>query len=433
MISNYYTSCESTLSTNQVSFSSVKQNNTQNMWFTLYDLADRTNCVGRVTHLVDSSLTMLGWVSCTSSSNVLTFTFNNPNPANPSISYRYYRFTPKRIRDVTAGDRQYQLSEFQFFLDSTRKTASSVSVSSGGSNPVSNINDNNLNTYWISTTPWSPITFDMGASPPSVNSYRFAGYRDGTNSYQSSRDPIAWIIEGRDCTTCMWNLLDERSGTEIVPSGTISTPSYTVKFPFRSSQALNPYVLTPQYYYNGNMAGIATTKIRTKYFRYFKFSGLVLRTPGHGYQISEIQLLYQGQLQSLASTSTAKTPDGTLSGQGASEAAVKVVDDNVGSKWYTSTEIATLLIDIGSIKPVDSYRFATGGDIPERDPMEWTLKGSNNDLAYSTSWNDDSVWTLLDASYGQRVDGVPTKRNTFTSVIPFTYNLGSSPLLGWYK
>jgi hypothetical protein len=89
------------------------------------------------------------------------------------------------------------------------------------------------------------------------------------------------------------------------------------------------------------------------------------------------------------------------------EGANKLFDGNPMTKWLDADINRPVVFHFGE-DPVtfDRYQFITGNDVPERDPVTWTLEGSN----------DDANWQLIEL-----VDFVyptPTTRNFSSRTIP---------------
>jgi len=72
----------------------------------------------------------------------------------------------------------------------------------------------------------------------------------------------------------------------------------------------------------------------------------------------------------------------------------KVFDQNIWTRWFDNDKGSTgwIQYDFGSgVRTITRYTVATPGDVPERDPRDWELLGSN----------DGSTWTTLDTQSGQ--------------------------------
>lgn len=140
-------------------------------------------------------------------------------------------------------------------------------------------------------------------------------------------------------------------------------------------------------------------------YRYVRFKTTKLRS---GTAIGTIQLaefeLYSGASKLTGFTATnpgGDTPDG--------EPIEKLIDgivDDPGNKWLDFTN-SPVVFDLGTASPTfDRYAFVTGGDATGRDPIQWTLEGSD----------DGVVWNLI-----EKVDfdyPTPERRLATTRTIP---------------
>jgi hypothetical protein len=105
-------------------------------------------------------------------------------------------------------------------------------------------------------------------------------------------------------------------------------------------------------------------------------------------QVADLVLLYQGATVSWGPSASVTNPDGTTSEE---ETPIEILDYNSGTKWcntiFGTTSFGTASIFIDNVNPLifDSYYYVTGNDDPVRDPVTWTLSGSN----------DNSTWTIL--------------------------------------
>jgi hypothetical protein len=79
---------------------------------------------------------------------------------------------------------------------------------------------------------------------------------------------------------------------------------------------------------------------------------------------------------------TATNPGGNSP---AGEPPANAVDGVLTSKWLDFNK-APLVLDFGAPVEADGYRFGTANDEPARDPISWTLEGSD----------DNETWTLID-------------------------------------
>jgi hypothetical protein len=106
-------------------------------------------------------------------------------------------------------------------------------------------------------------------------------------------------------------------------------------------------------------------------------------------QVADLVLLYQGATVSWDPSATASNPDGTTF---PSETPINILDYNNQTKWcntiFGTTSFGTASIFIDNLNPLtfNSYYYVTANDDPVRDPVSWTLAGSNN----------NSDWIILD-------------------------------------
>jgi len=155
----------------------------------------------------------------------------------------------------------------------------------------------------------------------------------------------------------------------------------------------HPKARTAYRYYRFN-----TTKIRDKTADIAYAEGIV--------QISQFELMYVGGFLSYTGA-TATNPSGD---NPVSEEPDKAIDGSVETKWVDRSIRSTrpLIIDFGTRKVADSFRFATANDVDGRDPVQWTIDGSN----------DNSNWTTL---HTQNTDAsITTSRKTYTQIFKFT-------------
>lgn len=76
------------------------------------------------------------------------------------------------------------------------------------------------------------------------------------------------------------------------------------------------------------------------------------------------------------------------------EALAQVNDGDSGTKWcflHHGKDIVTHLHYTGNLAPLTSYTLTSANDVPERDPSNWTLEGSQ----------DGAKWTIIDTRKNQ--------------------------------
>jgi len=123
-------------------------------------------------------------------------------------------------------------------------------------------------------------------------------------------------------------------------------------------------------------------------YRYFRFTPVTLRGGGNMVQLSEFEMLLDG---TRIAAVNATNPGGT-NGAADGEGALKAIDNDTNTKWLDGNK-QPLILDFGKPAAANGYRFITGNDGPERDPVSWTLEGSN----------DNSTWSIVDQQTAQTV------------------------------
>ena len=108
---------------------------------------------------------------------------------------------------------------------------------------------------------------------------------------------------------------------------------------------------------------------------------------------------------------------GTLSaqyqtGSPAGEEFTNLINNNVRSKYLTFNASAWMQFQTNASYIVRSYTITSANDSPERDPLNWTLQGSNN----------GSSWTTIDTRTNQDFpDRFQTRAFTFNNSTGYTY------------
>jgi len=113
-----------------------------------------------------------------------------------------------------------------------------------------------------------------------------------------------------------------------------------------------------------------------------------------------------------ALTVNIENPGGASAGEGS----LKVVDNDINSKFLINPYQASLYMQLTfpSAQQVASYTLTSGGDAPDRDPKNWKLSGST----------DGSNWVDLDTRTGETFSG----RN-----LTKTYNFKNKVLYKYYR
>ena len=152
-------------------------------------------------------------------------------------------------------------------------------------------------------------------------------------------------------------------------------------------------------------------------FRYYRFTTTKVRDytqdlpawPVGMVQFAELEFLYNRTRVSYAGA-TATNPGGA---NPTGEEPDKGIDNNTATKFldysgnggiYGSTISRKFVIDFGLPKEVDAFRFCTANDVDGRDPVQWTMEGST----------DNITWRNL---HTQATDAsITTSRLTFTQI-----------------
>ena len=100
------------------------------------------------------------------------------------------------------------------------------------------------------------------------------------------------------------------------------------------------------------------------------------------------------------------------SGSPAGEEFTNLINNNVRSKYLTFNASAWMQFQANASYIVRSYSITSANDAPERDPLNWTLQGSNN----------GSSWTTIDTRTSQDFpDRFQTRTFTFNNSTGYTY------------
>ena len=368
--------------------------------------------------------------------------------ASADVTYQYFRYTPTTLRGP--GENSVQISEFRFIDNGTPIGVAGVVVtdpggdSPGGEGPEKLI-DGNTGQKWLNFNKVTPVVFEFTV-PVTIDTYNFATAGDAPE-----RDPLSWKFEG-SANGSSWVLLDVRtnfatttdretyqsgfsldgsgigtftSSLAIVangqptqlswstlnadPGGVSIAPVVGVVANTGSISTVPPasadttYTLTATSF---SGPASATTFVRsvpetTVNYRYVRFTPTKLRSDAtaFGVQLSEFTLL-NGITPIPAAGAT--NPGG-ISGGG--EGPQNAIDGDPNSKWLDSNR-RPLIVDLGSTVPITGYSFVTGNDFSDRDPIQWSLQGSNN----GTSW---AIIEQVDFDFP-----MPDARNTASQAIP---------------
>lgn len=342
-----------------------------------------------------------------------------------------------------------------------------VTITSGTQDPnegegPAKVGDGDINTKWFKGNPLGEaeaLTFDFG-SAVTIDSYNWASAND---SVEYSRNPVSWNFAGSaDGTT--WDLLDARINypiqnqnytyqagftipTELLPAvvlfelyntgleGTAGivangtpiglewdtlyaddvsiSPAPGAVDPFGLDTEITPPAdATTTYTITAGRTGVVDTStasvtIRSvaggeETYRYVRFKATKLRSGlATGLiQLGEFSFANNGSPVTVTAVDSpgGDTPD--------NEGLANLIDgDGVSNKWLDFGN-APVIFDFGAPTTIDAYSFYTANDAPSRDPIQWTLEGSD----------DATEWTLIEnVNFDYPTS---TDRNRFSMDIP---------------
>jgi len=382
------------------------------------------------------------------------------------VTYQYYRFEPTQI---SGGNAETQLAEFSFSLQGADVDRSGVLATCGAQDPNGNEGpmktvDDNPNSKWFKGAPLEPLDFDFG-EPVTIDEYNWTSAND---SVAFSRNPVSWNFYGSsDGST--WELLDARSGYPIadanftvqdgfpipgailplverfglddggeggVPAIVLNGSSVPLAWTtdYSDSVALSPdpgavdvdgaVSVTPadnstvEYTLTAGRSGITETSSSTirlrsvaggsASYRYVRFSPTMLRSDDAviPVQLSEFEF-YDGTTPVPVASVSNVTGTSPLN-----EGPANLIDGAAETKWLNFTHLGSVQFDFGEptveepTPTIDGYAFVTGNDAPGRDPIQWTLEGSD----------DGVTWTVI-----EKVDfdyPTPSARTKPTGTLP---------------
>ena len=126
------------------------------------------------------------------------------------------------------------------------------------------------------------------------------------------------------------------------------------------------------------------------YFKYFKWEITKVSYTGfsgdNGIQASEFKFTNDGIDISMAGITCTTNATDYVGGNSVSN----LIDGNLNTFWYSNIialeESVKVYFEFPTAVQTDGYRWATGTDAPQRDPVSWKVYGSNN----------NSLWVQLD-------------------------------------
>lgn len=140
----------------------------------------------------------------------------------------------------------------------------------------------------------------------------------------------------------------------------------------------------------GTFYGNQTTVTTISGYRYYKWNITAIRTnpsTAGAVQASEFDFLINGTIQAWSGLNATVTTRGD---NPPSETIAKLTDASASTKWLdfsnTGTPITWVKFDFGSgvYKKFTGYKWYTANDEISRDPVSWTIQGSNDDINWIT-------------------------------------------------
>lgn len=127
--------------------------------------------------------------------------------------------------------------------------------------------------------------------------------------------------------------------------------------------------------------------------KYVRFSPSLMRSGStFDYQISDFDLMFNGQRIPYPVGTTASTPNPLFNNF--SEGPTNALDGNVNTKFYSSVSpVSALVIALPEMVFFDAYRWYTANDMSGRDPSNWVVEASV----------DGVNWTVVDSRSNQTV------------------------------
>ena len=327
-----------------------------------------------------------------------TLSYNSPLPN----AYTSYRLTVQTIRSTTSNTTA-QYSEFELLgliakgpLDITTP-GDSITIFGGSSTAgedVTKVIDNNVGTKYLNTT-----AVNTGfVVTPSKGATTVTGLRLFTANDASERDPLTFKLEGSND--------NGTSYTTIVATG-------------NTGLATNPGRLE---------AGDTITFSNNVSYKSYRFTVLSVRNnPSTNLsQYSDIELL--GLVTNGATDVT--TPGDTITiyngSAPANESPANAIDNTVATKYYNGTANSGFVVrPTKGLTVVTGLRLFTGNDSPERDPLNFTLEGSNdNGTTYTTIVNNGI--TGLNADPGRQVVGETIQFSNSTYYTSYRFSVQST-------
>lgn len=217
-----------------------------------------------------------------------------------------------------------------------------------------------------------------------------------------------------------WRIGCVKSGQYELPSKTTVEPTVLFEglpdtgrcyFDVASSEAIFDFGRVEQIPSKPTLPPVVSWEVATGY-RFVRWTVTGRRAPtatfGNAVQIADFELMRGGVSLAWATGTSASNPGGSNpGGEGPpnlvdANAATKVLDFNFSSSSTSLTGSSVFVVTMPASREFDGYRFRTANDAPERDPVSWTIEGSE----------DGSTWKRLAQ---QTVAAVPQARGAWTA------------------
>ncbi|MFT3782202.1 MAG: discoidin domain-containing protein [Nibricoccus sp.] len=212
--------------------------------------------------------------------------------------------------------------------------------------------DGNSYSKWLdfSATTWVRMDFSV---PTMLDSYNLTSANDA-----AERDPMNWTLSGSN-DGVNWTVIETRTNQ-----------SWSSRF-------------------QGRDFALAQRSAAYTHYR-FDFTA----HSGNLTQLAELKLF--GVQTGSAMVRLSPAAFNARGENGVDEGLAKLFDGNVYSKWLDFSAVTWVKVSFSSPTMLDAYSLASANDAPERDPMNWTLSGSNDGVNWTV------IETHTNESWGAR-------------------------------
>ena len=218
----------------------------------------------------------------------------------------------------------------------------------GTAEGIANLFDNNTATKWLdfSGATWVRVTF---AAPIVLSSYSLTSANDSPE-----RDPASWTLSGSN------------DGNTWIPIESRSTQSFTARFQRRDFTLAQPTAAYLQYRIDLSATAGAITQLAELQFY---STSILAAAPG---ELLPISIIARGDNAPL-------------------EGVANLLDHSTTTKWLDFSGATWVQVAFANPRVVNAYSLVSANDYPVRDPVSWTLSGSN----------DGITWTVIEKRTGQ--------------------------------